>query len=184
MWRIIMRTVADAKAMAKTLRESLAERGLALSHSECLEIVARQFGVDTWNILSASITSRPKPGTGVRFTGCIPILRIFSVDKAMEFYQGFLGFQFDWEHRYEADLPLYAQVSRDGLVLHLSEHHGDANPGATTLVWMTGLDAFHAELIGKRYPYNRPGIETVSHGRCMEVTDPFGNSIRFNEAPA
>jgi hypothetical protein len=33
-------------------------------------------------------------------------------------------------HRFAPDLPLYMQVSRDGSVLHLSEHHGDCSPGA------------------------------------------------------
>ncbi|WP_457818672.1 glyoxalase superfamily protein, partial [Staphylococcus aureus] len=51
----------------------------------------------------------------------IPILRIFSVEKAREFYLDFLGFQVDWEHRFEPDLPLYMQVRRSGLTLHLSE---------------------------------------------------------------
>jgi catechol 2,3-dioxygenase-like lactoylglutathione lyase family enzyme len=177
-----MRSVSDAKAMAKTLRASLESRGVDISHSECLEIVARQFGVDTWNVLSAAIPNQPvRPAKQAGFIEVIPILRIFSVDKAVEFYQGFLGFHPDWEHRYEEDLPLYTQVSRDGMTLHLSEHHGDASPGSTIFVWMTGLDALHAELIDKRYSYNRPGIETTAWGRCMEVTDPSGNSIRFAE---
>jgi hypothetical protein len=33
------------------------------------------------------------------------------------------------EHRFEPGFPLDLQVSRDGLVLHLSEHHGDGSPG-------------------------------------------------------
>ena len=37
----------------------------------------------------------------------IPVLRIFSVDKAREFYMDFLGFSLDWEHRFSPDLPLY-----------------------------------------------------------------------------
>ena len=64
----------------------------------------------------------------------IPILRIFDEAKAREFYLGFLGFTVDWEHRFAPDLPLYMQVSRGGLVLHLSEHQGDATPGSTVLV--------------------------------------------------
>lgn len=47
-----MRDFRDAKFMAKTLRQALADRGLSLTHSETLEIVARQFGLDQWNILS------------------------------------------------------------------------------------------------------------------------------------
>ncbi len=60
----------------------------------------------------------------------IPILRIFSADKAKEFYVDFLGFTIDWEHRFSDNHPLYMQASLGDLVLHLSEHHGDACPGA------------------------------------------------------
>lgn len=50
-----MHSFMDAKLMAKLLRQNLAERNVALSHGECLELVARQFGVSSWNILSARI---------------------------------------------------------------------------------------------------------------------------------
>jgi catechol 2,3-dioxygenase-like lactoylglutathione lyase family enzyme len=113
----------------------------------------------------------------------IPILRIFDEAKAREFYQGFLGFAVDWEHRFEPGLPLYMQVSRGGLVLHLSEHHGDATPGATALVQTReGLAAYRDELIAKDYKFARPGLEIAPwNARVMEVGDPFGNRLRFNE---
>jgi hypothetical protein len=41
-----------------------------------------------------------------------PILRIFDEAKAKEFYIDFLGFKVDWEHRFEAGLPLYMQISK------------------------------------------------------------------------
>ena len=50
-----MHTYMDAKLMAKLLRQALAERGTEVSHSDCLEMVARQFGFANWNILSAKI---------------------------------------------------------------------------------------------------------------------------------
>jgi len=50
-----MRTYKDAKAMAKSLRESLTARNVLLSHSECLEIVARVAGFADWNTLSAKL---------------------------------------------------------------------------------------------------------------------------------
>ena len=113
----------------------------------------------------------------------IPILRIFDEAKAREFYVDFMGFHVDWEHRFEPDLPLYMQVSRAGLVLHLSEHVGDACPGSTVFVQITGIDELHAEFIAKKYKYLRPGIEVAPwNARCMEVIDPFGNRIRFSEA--
>jgi uncharacterized glyoxalase superfamily protein PhnB len=112
----------------------------------------------------------------------IPILRIFDEAKAREFYVGFLGFAVDSEHRFAPDLPLYMQVSRDGCVLHLSEHYGDASPGAAIRIDTTDLDAFHAELSSKRYKYARPGINEQPWGREVSVKDPFGNRLIFAEA--
>ena len=112
----------------------------------------------------------------------IPILRIFDVDKAKAFYADFLGFEVEWEHRFDDASPVYMQLTRAGLALHLSEHHGDACPGSTVFVWMEGIDAFHREITAKGYGYLRPGLEETFYGaQCMEVIDPFGNRIRFNE---
>lgn len=74
------------------------------------------------------------------------------------------------------------QVSRGNLTLHLSEHHGDCCPGSAVFVWMTGIDEFHQELGAKNYKYLRPGLEKTFYGsKCVQVIDPFGNKIRFNE---
>ena len=109
-----------------------------------------------------------------------PILRIFDEAKAREFYVGFLGFRIDWEHRFAPDLPLYMQVSRDGCVLHLSEHHGDCSPGSAMRIETDGLDVLHQELSAKQYKYYRPGIEKMPWGtRDMSVKDPFGNRLTF-----
>jgi hypothetical protein len=51
-----MRTYKDAKTMAKSLRESLTARNVSLSHSECLEIVARVAGFADWNSYRLSWT--------------------------------------------------------------------------------------------------------------------------------
>ena len=113
-----------------------------------------------------------------------PILRIFDETKAREFYVDFLGFHVDSEHRFEPDLPLYLQISRDGCVLHLSEHHGDGSPGAAVRIHAENLDALHAELAAKRYKFARPGIRQMPWGRDMSVTDPFGNRLIFTTAGA
>ncbi|RWU20990.1 glyoxalase/bleomycin resistance/extradiol dioxygenase family protein [Pseudomonas alkylphenolica] len=109
----------------------------------------------------------------------IPVLRIFCVEKAKEFYLDFLGFSLDWEHRFEPDLPLYAQVHRDGLILHLSEHHGDATPGSTVFARVEDILALQHELVEKRYGYSRPEAVRVGWGLQMEIADPFGNRLRF-----
>jgi ribosomal-protein-alanine N-acetyltransferase len=112
----------------------------------------------------------------------IPVLRIFSVEKAREFYLDYAGFHLDWEHRSEPDSPRYMQVSRDGLVLHLSEHYGDGSPGACFHVEFRRVEALHAELSAKNYPYWRPGITKTFHGTPqLTLLDPFGNKLFLGE---
>ena len=109
----------------------------------------------------------------------IPILRSFSEAKAREFYVDFLGFKVEWEHRFDPAAPLYMQLKRGELVLHLSEHHGDATPGAALLIQVDDIDALNAELLAKDYPQARPGVREEDWGRIMEMADPFGNKLRF-----
>jgi catechol 2,3-dioxygenase-like lactoylglutathione lyase family enzyme len=121
-------------------------------------------------------------GTGatdmtIQFTGVVPILRIFDVAKADEFYQGFLGFRVDWDHRFDDNAPLYRQVSRGDLVLHLSEHHGDGSPGARLRVMTRGVEDFHREIGDKNYRYIRPGLEKTPWGTLETgAIDPFGTA--------
>jgi catechol 2,3-dioxygenase-like lactoylglutathione lyase family enzyme len=116
------------------------------------------------------------------FSKTIPILRIFDVAKAKEFYVDFLGFSIDWEYQVAEGSPVYLQISRENLIFHLSEHHGDCCPGAAVFIEMVGLEAFHQEITAKEYPYIRPGIEeTPYQAKCIDVIDPFGNRLSFNE---
>ncbi|KPX18811.1 hypothetical protein ALQ08_01070 [Pseudomonas syringae pv. delphinii] len=114
------------------------------------------------------------------FDSAIPILRMFDEHKAREFYLDFLGFSVEFEHRFEADLPLYLGISRNGL--HLSEHHGDACPGAAVFIPTRNIEQLRDELIGKQYGYARPDIVEQGWGKVLEVCDPFGNRIRFCES--
>ena len=79
-------------------------------------------------------------------------------------------------------MPLYMQISKGDLTLHLTEHHGDCCPGSTVFVETTALDDFFAEIDAKDYPHLNPAIMDAPWGdRLLEVIDPFGNRIRFNE---
>lgn len=118
----------------------------------------------------------------IEFQRTVPIFRIFSLEKAREFYLGFLGFKVDWEHRFEPDAPVYMQISRDGLVLHLSEHFGDGTPGSVAYVYMNGVRELHRELSDKKYRHMRPGLQQQEWGMTeLGVIDPFNNRITFGE---
>jgi len=178
-----MTTIDQAKAMAKRLRVALGAQNIDVSHSAALEFVAAELGHDSWNVASAKLDTAPAaaPTEGINLLRAIPILRIFDEAKAREFYCDFLGFAVDFEHRFEADMPLYMGVTRNGLTLHLSEHYGDASPGATVYAPMQGVHALHKELNDKKYGYGRPGIERQPWGDILTVHDPFGNRIRFSQ---
>ena len=112
----------------------------------------------------------------------IPVLRIFDYAKAIEFYIDWLGFAIVWEHTFEESTPVYMEIEKDGLTIHLSEHHGDGTPGSHVFIWCEGVKEYHIELINKKYKYNRPGLEkTFYDALSFVVNDPFNNKISFNE---
>ena len=118
----------------------------------------------------------PKLGT------VTPILRMFDIAKAREFYLGFLGFEVRFEHRFDDNAPLYMGIVRDRCELHLSEHHGDGSPGAHIRIEVADVAALHRELTAKKYRYAGPGLEeTPWRTREVTVGDPFGNRLTFYE---
>ncbi|HEY2708324.1 MAG TPA: glyoxalase superfamily protein [Caulobacteraceae bacterium] len=174
-----MTDTQHAKQMARALRQALAAKSIDVTHSQSLEFVAQSLGHADWNTLSGA-EAVAEPAASVTFQNAVPILRMFDVAKAKAFYVDLLGFQLDWEHRFEPGFPLYMQVSRAGIRLHLSEHHGDGTPGTVVWINLTGLDALHAELRAKG---SHAGIEEGPNPdmRVLKVWDPFGSTIRFAE---
>ncbi|MGY2290733.1 glyoxalase superfamily protein [Pseudomonas sp. SDO528_S397] len=111
-----------------------------------------------------------------------PILRSFNEAKTLEFYVDFLGFKVDWQHRFEANFPLYLQLSLGECVLHVSEHHGDGSPGAAVRIQAVGLADYQQRLLAKDYRYAKPGLEETAWGtREMSLSDPSGNRLVFVE---
>lgn len=111
-----------------------------------------------------------------------PIFRIFDIEKAHAFYLDYLGFQLDWQYQFAENMPLYFQISMDGTVLHLTEHHGDASPGSAIRINMDDLKSYHAKLSGKSYRFANPGIvKTPWNTLELKVIDPFSNRIIFYE---
>jgi ClpX C4-type zinc finger protein/glyoxalase superfamily protein len=57
-----MRDFRDAKTMARALREALKARAVETTHAEALELIAKAFGCENWNVLSAKIeATEPAP---------------------------------------------------------------------------------------------------------------------------
>lgn len=73
----------------------------------------------------------------------IPVFRIFDYKKAIEFYIDWLGFKIVWENTFEENAPVYMEVEKDGIVLHLSEHHGDGTLGTHVFIWCDGVKNYY-----------------------------------------
>jgi len=170
-------TLNDAKTAAHALRRSLATTQITISHSRALEIVAQQLGFPDWNTASAALSDVSR-GSGA----AVPVLRVQDEALTREFYLDHLGFAVEWEHRFEPGMPLYLRVRRDQTVLDLSEHHGDGTPGTVVWIPVTTAAAFHADISSRPHRRLRPGIDRhAPGGSTIEVTDPFGNVLRFCE---
>lgn len=112
-----------------------------------------------------------------------PILRSFDEAKARAFYVEWLGFTVVFEHRFGPQMPLYLGLRRDGLDLHLTEHHGDTTPGTRVRIACADLDRFYDDLMTRPYGALNPGPpqDQTWGERDLTLTDPFGNRLTFFE---
>ena len=110
-----------------------------------------------------------------------PVLRFYDEAATRAFYVDWLGFAVHFEHRFDPDAPLYMGLGRGGCVLHLSQHHGDATPGAHVRVRAADVRAFHAEIGARPYAFARPGPPDIAPWGPLELTltDPAGNRLTF-----
>lgn len=113
-----------------------------------------------------------------------PVLRVFDEAKAREFYIDFLGFNLIFEHRYEENFPVYMGLSLGNCHIHLTEHHGDASPGAAIRIAIDDVDSYCKALKAKDYKFSKPevGEETPWGSKDMTIIDPFGNRLTFSQA--
>ena len=109
----------------------------------------------------------------------VPALRVRSYDASREFY-GRLGFEERWKHQFEAGLPVFACVARDGMEVNLTEHEGDCSPGGLVHFYVVDVDALHAEFRGRGVPIRQPPKNNLGPGvRDMLVVDLDGNRLSF-----
>ncbi|MGD9855295.1 MAG: bleomycin resistance protein [Planctomycetaceae bacterium] len=112
----------------------------------------------------------------------IPQFRITHADRSISFYVNGLGFQIDWEHRFEPGFPVFMQLTRRGQSIFLSEHVGDCQAGGAAYFVVPDVDACYAEFAAHSVMPIQPPADTPWGRREMLVTDPDGNRLRFANA--
>ena len=118
-----------------------------------------------------------------QWSNWVPILSVKDARASAQFYEQVLGFTIDWEHRFEEGFPLYVQVSRPPLTLHLNEHGGGAGGKVELFVRVPDVDALYQGMLDRG---TKPETEptTQSYGiRDFSVVDPDGHRITLG-APA
>ncbi len=102
----------------------------------------------------------------------VPIFRVTDAAAAIAWYER-LGFEREFEHRFEPGFPLYLGIRRGDARIHLSEHAGDARPGTLVYFWVDDVDSIAAEFGAT--------VESEPWGREIGLTDPDGNRLRIGQ---
>lgn len=114
----------------------------------------------------------------------IPVLRMLDETKSREFYIDFLGYNVDWEHRFNDDpsSPLYMQISHGESILHLNGHAESESPAAEVRIPVSRLREFCRFLCQKVKGDEKPEVVDPRYeGRPtdMNLQDPSGNMLVF-----
>jgi catechol 2,3-dioxygenase-like lactoylglutathione lyase family enzyme len=99
-----------------------------------------------------------------------PVLRIADATRAVAWYRR-LGYDQEWEHRFEPGFPAFVSISRNGEArIFLSEHTGDAVPDGLIYLQIREIESiaieFDAEIVAQPW------------GREVQLIDPDGNRLR------
>ena len=103
-----------------------------------------------------------------------PVLRVRDARVAIAWWAR-LGFQVEFEHRFEPHLPLYVGLRRDDAIVHLSEHAGDARAPGLVYVYVPDIDRIAAEF--------GVSVDEAPWAREVQLVDPDHNRVRCGCVP-
>lgn len=113
-----------------------------------------------------------------------PQFRITDARRSLAFYVDGLGFEVDWEHRFEPGLPVFMQLTRAGQSIFLTEHAGDCQVGGAAYFVIPDVEACYNDFKARGVIPTEPPTDTPWGSREMVVTDPDGNRLRFASSTA
>lgn len=109
----------------------------------------------------------------------VPVLRITDAGKSLRFYTAGLGFSVDWEYRHEPGFPVFAQLTRNGQTIFLTEHAEDCQVGGAVHFVVADADECHRAFRASGLEVDPPQ-ETPWQTRDLRVIDPDGNRLTFS----
>lgn len=108
-----------------------------------------------------------------------PQFRITNARRSTAFYVDGLGFEIDWEHRFEPGFPVFMQLTRADQTIFLTEHAGDCEVGGAAYFVVPDVDACYKDFLARGLTLIDPPEDTPWGTREMLVMDPDGNRLRF-----
>jgi hypothetical protein len=105
----------------------------------------------------------------------IPIRHVADAASAAAWYQR-LGFQKEWEHRFEPHLPAFVSIAKDAVRMFLSEHKGDARPDTPVYLWVQNVFPIAKDFQVK--------VDEQPWAHEIELRDPDGNRLRIGTPKA
>ena len=109
----------------------------------------------------------------------VPFFMVTDIDASLRFYVDGLGFAVQWTHQFEPTFPVFAELSRDGVALFLTEHTGDCKPGGACYIIVDDVDALYREITGRGVKPAEAPEDAPWGAREMLVVDPDDNRLRF-----
>ena len=116
----------------------------------------------------------------------IPVLRMLDEAKGRAFYVDYLGYNVEWEHRFdeEATSPLYMEIRLGNSVLHLNGHAEPDAPICEVRIPVKQLKDYCEYLTqrAKDLSFGKPEIVDPRYeGRLtdMNIVDPSANHLVF-----
>lgn len=85
-----------------------------------------------------------------------------------------------WIHQFEPDFPVFAQLTRDGMSIFLTEHSGDCKAGGAAYFVIENVDEYYKEITSRRIRVAEVPADTEWNAREMSIVDPDGNKLRFS----
>ncbi|MET0288862.1 MAG: VOC family protein [Pseudoxanthomonas sp.] len=109
----------------------------------------------------------------------MPVLRMTDASRSLSFYVQGLGFAVDWEYRHAPGLPVFAQLTRQGQALCLTEHADDCQVGGAVYLTVPDVDACFSAFTATGWVQARAPQDMPWGAREFTVVDPDGNRLTF-----
>lgn len=117
---------------------------------------------------------------GAAFVGAATVFVVEDIERSLGHYRDALGFRIDFRY---GEPAIYAGVARDEVCIHLqAAGFSPRPPGQGALnVFVTDVDALHAELLARGAHIVRPPQDYDYGMRDFNVLDPDGNDLCFGQ---